>query len=92
MKVSVRHWRYETGGPESVSGHLLKLYPAGFREGPKQGWYCWVYPDNDREFEVWMKMHCPTAICTHRFNSGDPMYTVHISDEQEATIFKLQWV
>lgn len=56
-----------------------------------RGWYCWVYPDDDQEFEEWMKKNCPSAEFTHRFNSGDPMYTVFIREDAEATLFQLKW-
>jgi hypothetical protein len=39
-----------------------------------------------------MYNNCPTADVTHRFNSGDPMSTVHITDDQEATLFTLRWL
>jgi len=35
---------------------------------------------------------CPTADITHRFNSGDPMYTVYISNDKEAVLFQLKWI
>jgi len=38
-----------------------------------------------------MAKNCPTADCTHRFNSGDPMYTVYIRYDHEATLFQLRW-
>ncbi len=85
MKVSVHHWRYEDGitpvNPGNQFGEMV----------PPRGWYCWAYPDNNHEFEQWMADNCPTADCTHRFNSGDPMYTVYISDESECFIFKITW-
>lgn len=56
------------------------------------GWHCWVWPADDAEFEQWMEACCPTAECDFRFNSGDPMYTVHITDEHEATLFQLKWI
>jgi len=76
MLETVRHWRFENG---------VDPYES------RRGWYCWVYPENDHEFESWMESNCPTADVTHRFNSGDPMYTVYISDDNEATIFYLKW-
>lgn len=88
-RTIINHWRYEDGkrhphsGPPSIVGGIMEPAPAG--------WYCWVYPENDREFEQWMYNYCPTAECTHRFNSGDPMYTVYIKDSQEATMFALKW-
>ena len=90
MGAKVHHWRYEDGKPEWVGES--KIYPTGYRDPVPAGWYCWVYPDDDRTFEKWMKTYCPTADCTHRFNSGDPMYTVFIKDTQEALVFKLQWM
>ena len=59
---------------------------------PPRGWYCWVYLNDDREFEEWMSRMCPTADCTRRFNSGDPMTTVYISEDSEATAFQLRWM
>ena len=86
MKLSIHHWRFEDGvtcpNPESK----WKMEP------PPRGWYCWVYPSDDRAFEEWMSISCPSADICHRFNSGDPMYTVYISDEKEAMLFKLNWV
>ncbi len=88
--TSVHHWRFQTGEPEHVG--VSVIYPTGIREGPPRGWYCWVYPLDDVEFADWMAENCPSSDCTHRFNSGDPMWTVYIKDEQEATIFSLRWL
>ncbi len=82
-RTIVNHWRYEDGKPDNAFGHPGINMP--------KGWHCWVYPEDDREFEKWMNTYCPTAECTHRFNSGDPMYTVYITDSQEATMFGLRW-
>lgn len=90
-KTSVHHWRFETGEPEPVPTWMNKIYPSGYRDGAPRGWYCWVYPADDHEFEQWMAVHCPTAECTHRFNSGNPMYTVTITDEAECMLFKLKF-
>lgn len=85
MKTRIHHWRFEDGNTCPNPGHTIPL------SAPPRGWYCWVYPDNDHEFEKWMFNHCPTADVTHRFNSGDPMYTVFIKDPQEATLFQLKY-
>lgn len=90
VKTSVHHWRFESG--ESVFMGKSVIYPDGYREGSPRGWYCWVYPEDDEEFENWMSKNCPTADCTRRFNSGDPMTTVYIKDDTEATIFSLRWM
>lgn len=88
-KTSVHHWRFESGEPEFVGKSAI--YPTGYRDGPPRGWYCWVYPQDDIEFEDWMSKNCPKADCTHRFNSGNPMYTVSILDDAEAALFTLRW-
>lgn len=85
MKTSVHHWQFHNGvDPINPGSQWPSILP--------RGWTCWVYPADDREFEDWMKKNCPTADCTHRFNSGNPMYTVNISDDKEAMIFQLRWM
>lgn len=85
-KTVVHHWRFENGVDPINPGN-----PFGEMRVPR-GWYCWVYPENDRDFETWMATNCPATDCTHRFNSGDPMYTVYIKEDKEATIFQLKWM
>jgi hypothetical protein len=86
MKASVHHWRFETGDREDSVGHLWKHDPM------PRGWYCWVYPKDGCDFDDWMTKNCPSADVTFRFNSGDPMYTVYIKDDNEATLFGLRWM
>lgn len=83
-KTSVHHWQFHNGVDPINPGSQWPMVPP-------RGWTCWVYPADDHEFEQWMKTNCPTADCTHRFNSGDPMYTVRISDEHECMMFKLMF-
>ena len=85
-KTLVHHWRFEDGKTCPNPGHPIPLDPL------PRGWYCWVYPEEDRVFEDWMSKNCPTTDCTHRFNSGDPMYTVYIKDDTEAMLFNLKWM
>lgn len=85
LKVSVHHWRFEDGKTCPNPGSAYPLEP------PPRGWYCWAYPSNDREFEQWMDQFCPTAEYQHRFNSGDPMYTVQLWNDKEAMLFDLKW-
>jgi len=89
VKVRVHHWRYEDGKTSPNAGHPIKEL---ILDPPPRGWYCWVYLNDDREFEEWMSRMCPTADCTRRFNSGDPMTTVYISKDSEATAFQLRWM
>lgn len=91
LEVHISYWKYETGEPEAVPKDLYYLYPTGFNQGPPKGWHCWAYPNDDRAFEEFMKRGCPTANITHRFNSGNPMYTVYIIDEKEAMLFQIAW-
>jgi hypothetical protein len=86
MKTTVHHWEFHDGITPLNPGN-----PFGEIIHPR-GWSCWVYPSDDREFELWMETNCPTTDCTHRFNSGDPMYTVNITDDQEAMIFRMRWL
>jgi hypothetical protein len=86
MKANVHHWRFETGDREDSVGDLWKHDPV------PRGWYCWVYPKDGVDFGDWMKKNCPSADVTFRFNSGDPMYTVYIKDDEEATLFGLRWM
>jgi hypothetical protein len=86
MTVQVRHWRFETGDREDSVGNLWKHDPI------PRGWYCWVYPKDGCDFDDWMTKNCPSADVTFRFNSGDPMYTVYIKDDEEATLFGLRWM
>lgn len=84
MKVKIYHWEFHNGVDPINPGSKWPMVP-------NRGWTCWAYPSNDHKFERWMKENCPTAEATHRFNGGDPMYTVSISDDKEATIFQLKW-
>lgn len=83
-KTSVHHWQYHNGVDPINPGSRWPMVPP-------RSWTCWVYPEEDREFEEWMATHCPTAECIHRFNSGDPMYTVKIGDDSECMLFKLRF-
>jgi len=89
VKASVHHWRFEDGTTSPNAGHPIKEL---ILDPPPRGWYCWVYPKDDRAFEEWMTRICPTADMCHRFNSGDPMWTVYIKDDVEATVFQLMWM
>ena len=88
IRASVRHWRFEDGNTCPNPG---LAQGRGRLDPPPRGWYCWVYTKDDTAFEDWMGRMCPTADITHRFNSGNPMWTVYISDPTEATIFRLMY-
>lgn len=92
--VKIHHWKYNDGW--RIIPEVLRPKYAGkeqeFKEELK-GWHCWVYPDDWVEFEGWMKENMKGEYdCTWRFNSGDPVMTVHIIEDEDATLFKLTWV
>jgi hypothetical protein len=84
-KTVVNHWTFHNGIDPINPGNQF-----GETVLPRS-WTCWVYPYDDHEFEEWMSRMCPTADCTRRFNSGDPMTTVTITDDTEATLFTLKY-
>jgi hypothetical protein len=81
----VHHWRFHDGVSSINPGGIIKLVPD-------RGWYCWVYPEDDSVFEQWMVENCPDAEFQHRFNGGDPMYTVYMWNDKEAIYFEFEWV
>ena len=92
MKVSIHHWRYSDGvtavNPGNPFGEVV----------PPRGWTCWAYPYSDDamskdfdEFERWLDENCPSANYTRRFNSGDPMVTIRITNQADAALFMLTW-
>jgi len=85
LKTTVHHWEFHNGVDPINPGNQWPLVPA-------RGWTCWVYPSDDLKFEEWMSQNCPTADYSHRFNSGDPMYTVNIKEDKEAMLFQLKWL
>lgn len=89
--VTIHHWRYEDGW-HNVPAILRKEGDVA-REflGEIVGWHCWVYCFDHGEFIEWMMEHCPSAHCGSRFNSGNPMITVHIKDKNEAAYFMLNF-
>ncbi len=91
QRVSIHHWRFEDGW-HTVPAFLVKSGQPE-REYRKEivGWHCWAYCNDHHEFLDWMAEHCPKADCTPRFNSGDPMITVHITDKNEAAYFMLNF-
>jgi hypothetical protein len=96
MKPFVNHWRYDDGWHEIPLAlrdkNGVMTNDQCFNED-LVGWHCWVYPSNDIDFEAWMKQNMTGFHdCTFRFNSGNPMYTVFITSDEDATLFKLTWM
>jgi hypothetical protein len=90
--ITVHHWRYDDGWHD-IPTILLKDKTRPVREFREElvGWHCWVYCYDHHEFLSWMAEHCPSADCTPRFNSGNPMITVNITSKDEAAFFMLNF-
>lgn len=94
MKVVVRHWKYSDGWHD-IPEVLRKSYGGLDKEFREEmvGWHCWVYSDDENAFGIWMDKNMKGKFdCSFRFNSGDPMHTVWIRDDEDATLFKLTWM
>ena len=92
QRITVNHWRYSDGWSD-IPYILLKDKNSPGREFREEmvGWHCWVYCNDHHEFIEWMIEHCPGADCTPRFNSGNPMVTVNITNKEEAAYFMLNF-
>ena len=96
LDVRVKHWNHTkpqsgtdpTAGNSVVPGYLQHIQSVPVVEE----WTCWVYTNDKESFLKWFEKNCPTGSCIFRFNSGNPMFTVLISDMAEATLFKLMWI
>lgn len=81
--MRVYYWRYDDG--TSTPGKIFDTDVIG--------WHCWAYDDNDNEVTEWMMKNMKGRYtCIRRFNSGNPMHTIHITDPEDATFFKLTWL
>lgn len=90
-KVSVYYWEYHNGVDLPPNAALLKSLDIDCEPNPK-GYTCHVFTDEPESFENWMKRNIIGSYdCTWRFNSGNPMYTVFIKDDEDAMLFKLKW-
>ena len=84
IKFPIHHWRNLADDPEWIVKD----------DKPRQGYACWTYAARSEfALEKWMEDHFQGKFdCTLRFNSGDPMYTVWIEDERDATLFCLTFM
>lgn len=90
-EIRVHNWRYEDGFVSVPPLLRLTNYENPEFRAELVGWHCWVYTDDHDGFFLWMEKHCPGAECISRFNSGDPMITIHIKDQEEAAYFRLHF-
>jgi len=93
-KTAIFNWRKEDGWSD-VPLVLRRLSPErGEREFNEDmvGWFCTVYAEDDDHFEAWMLEHMKGEYdITRRFNSGNPMSTVWIKEDEDAMFFRLVW-
>lgn len=93
-KTKIEHWSYHDGWKDIP--HILRTIDDGAEiEFHKDlvGWHCWVYAADNDEFSKWMQDNMIGEYeCDFRFNSGDPMHTVFIREDQDATLFKIKWM
>lgn len=94
--ISIHDWRYESARQPMLQympkGWYCNVYPDISFDNPN----IWLPHDVAldvwmSEFENWMAENCPTSIWNARFNSGHTMYSVYITDINEASIFRLRW-
>lgn len=88
--MKIEHWKYHDGWRTlyTINGHTEKEF-----DDYLVGWHCWAYPDEDEYIMQWMKDNMVSSYeCDFRFNSGDPMYTIIIKENEDATLFKLKWM
>lgn len=91
MNVLISSWGYQDGW-STMLNHNTGHYEQKFNHD-MVGWVCWAYTDDTQQFCTWMKENMIGDFdCTPRFNSGNPMCTVVIRGEQDATLFKLTWM
>lgn len=94
-KSFVNHWRYDNGW-HNIPGILKNLdntrSEKEFLE-ESVGWHCWFYEADDIDISKWMSENMTGEYdCSFRFNSGDPMHTILIKSDMDATLFKLTWI
>ena len=91
--MRVQHWRFDYGW--SYIPEILRKIPGKDRDFDEclVGWHCWAYEGDDENISKWMKENMNGEYeCDFRFNSGDPMHTIFIKDDEDATLFKLRWM
>jgi hypothetical protein len=74
---------YKKGRPVSLSKVQQRLY-----KDKQEGLYCLVVTDSNREFEKLMLGCFPKSECELRFNGGNQLYTVFITDKNEIKRFE----
>jgi hypothetical protein len=83
--MRILYWHYDDGKSISFYDEI---------DETSIGWHCWVFTDKSEHqyFLNWLQLHIRKGYdAQHRFNSGDPMTTLKITDNDEALKFKEYW-
>jgi hypothetical protein len=92
--MRVQYWGYNDGW-KNIPEVLRKFNNGAEKEFEEWlvGWHCWGYEHDGDNIAQWMKENMKGEYeCDFRFNSGDPMHTIHIREAADATLFKLRWM
>lgn len=88
-RTIVQNWNYMDGWRDTIPC----IGAPRFFDKNLKGWHCHVYPGDYIEFRQWMIDNMKGEYdADFRFNSGDPMYTVFMADDEDASLFKLKWM
>jgi len=82
----VDHWKYYDGWQYTTQCIRVDKNVPWEYNPDMVGWSCWVYPENDEEFEAFIAT-LPSAEANYRFNGGNCMYTVRIKNKNDADKF-----
>lgn len=95
-KPIVNHWRYDNGMrelPEILKPKNSAVTLTSYFSEEYKGWHCWFYTTEDLNIEEWMEENMSGEYeCDFRFNSGNPMHTIFIKSDEDASLFKLKWL
>lgn len=91
-KPSVHYWTYSDGSRKMARRVNGDIEMSVEHDESLKGWHCYVH-NAGVDFEKWMNKNMKGKHETiFRFNSGNPAYTVHIKDAEDAAFFKLTWL
>ena len=89
--VRITGWRYESGQRRSIRRINDKFEPYYEYDPFLVGWFCYASA-GPFDVEKWMKVNMAKKYeCNFKFNSGNPIYTIHITDPQDALLFKITY-
>jgi len=87
MKITITKSKWN-GAAYSIADPYIPSWDIDANQATWKDVEAWCQQSFGPQGDPWN----PTADITHRFNSGDPMYTVRIPSDKEAILFQLAWV